>query len=81
MSMWRVRVEMYSHNIPKYKIRCKHRALGTQQMPKPDTCADDAVDTMMLGPRPGLLVDLRQYAVKRQFRSSIINSIELTRDP
>ena len=79
MSMWRVRVEMYSHNILKYKVRCKHKALGTQQMPKPDTCADDAVDTMLVG--HGLLVDLRQYAVKCQLRSSIINIIELTRDP
>ena len=41
---------MYSHNKFKYKVRCKYKALGTQQMPKPDTCAYDAVGTMLEAP-------------------------------
>jgi hypothetical protein len=70
---------MYSHNNLKYKVRCKYNALGTQQMPKPDTCADDAVVTMLVG--PGLLVDLRQYAAECQLRQMSEYIAELTRDP
>ena len=70
---------MYSHSIVKYKVRCKYKALGTQQMPKPDTCADDAVDTVLVG--LGLLVDLRQYASKCQLHSIPKHNMILTHDP
>ncbi len=40
---------MYSHNMLSTIVKCKYKALGTQQMPKScvDTCADDAISTML----------------------------------